>query len=852
VPEIVRVTVAIDVWGKTSSFTYDEVGNRTRVQDAFGGVETSVYDHDNRLSTREISGISTTQMRADFTYRDDGSLDTVKRYSNVSGTTKVGETDYLYDAAGRTTGINEYNGSGTALASYAYDYDPANNVTAAVIDGTPQDYTYDADNQLLADGTTTVTYDATGNRDNGGNTPGSANQLSSDGTWSYTYNDEGDLTKKSKGASAETWTYGYDNKNELTWAEDRATDGGTLLQRVEFQYDVYGDRVQKAVDSNGDGVIDTTERYALEGFNPARGSPTGTENWDVCADLDGSSSLTTRYLRGDLVDQILGRVGSSGTAAWLLTDRQGTVRDVTDSTGALKDTISYDGYGKVTNQTDPTWTGRYTYTGRELDTETALQYNRRRYYDPATARWITEDPIGFAAGDSNLYRYVNNAPTDAQDPSGNFLFAFGQARAEKIAKSLREKYGGTWWTVEVSNPWRIVVPDRWRWNEAHAAIKTWPGSEWQSNILASITSWDTHRAADDDFRLYGANLDDSESKQFSAWFNKSKAYTGQAEHFGFGPYLQYQKTVPTEEQPMVARSGKKFTSKYPTQEMSLPNGPGYNNGYVTKVMTHNTLSSEREVLVGGKSHELLQKENKAANAIREANNQADYLKREEERRNFRHEGLLGFDAAHPEIKQDLIFLPSDGNPFIPGMTSWDKAIFYLQHGDSLKGAIYGGLGVAEVISLGVGRAATVAQTVTAGYYTVDAGVDMANNGPNGQNSAQLVFGGVGLGLIGLSLRGAPSTTTLRRPYIRQGVRAEVEARAPRTADGRFIDPNTGEPINGTPDLGHRPGHEFWREQARAQERGWTQQQFNDYMNNPDFYQLENPSTNRSHRFEQPR
>jgi hypothetical protein len=98
---------------------------------------------------------------------------------------------------------------------------------------------------------------------------------------------------------------------------------------------------------------------------------------------------------------------------------------------------------------------------------------------------------------------------------------------------------------------------------------------------------------------------------------------------------------------------------------------------------------------------------------------------------------------------------------------------------------------------------------------------------------------------------APATP-LRRPYIRQGVRAEVEARAPRTADGRFIDPNTGEPINGTPDLGHRPGHEFWREQARAQQEGLTQQQFNDRMNNPDLYQLENPRTNRGHGFEQPR
>jgi uncharacterized protein RhaS with RHS repeats len=33
-------------------------------------------------------------------------------------------------------------------------------------------------------------------------------------------------------------------------------------------------------------------------------------------------------------------------------------------------------------------------------------------------RWISQDPLRFDAGDSNLYRYVNNAPTDARDPSG--------------------------------------------------------------------------------------------------------------------------------------------------------------------------------------------------------------------------------------------------------------------------------------------------------------------------------------------------------------------------------------------------------------------------------------------------
>jgi RHS repeat-associated protein len=93
---------------------------------------------------------------------------------------------------------------------------------------------------------------------------------------------------------------------------------------------------------------------------------------------------------------------------------------------------------------------------------------------------------------------------------------------------------------------------------------------------------------------------------------------------------------------------------------------------------------------------------------------------------------------------------------------------------------------------------------------------------------------------------------LRRPYIRDAVRKEVEARAPRDLLGRPLDPNTGLPIEGKPDLGHKPGHEFWREKAKAEAEGLTQKQFNDRMNNPDLYQLENPKTNRSHRYEKKR
>jgi hypothetical protein len=91
---------------------------------------------------------------------------------------------------------------------------------------------------------------------------------------------------------------------------------------------------------------------------------------------------------------------------------------------------------------------------------------------------------------------------------------------------------------------------------------------------------------------------------------------------------------------------------------------------------------------------------------------------------------------------------------------------------------------------------------------------------------------------------------LRRPYIRNSTRDAVEARAPRDAAGRPLDPNTGRPIDGRPDLGHKTGNEFRREKARAESEGLTQKEFNDRMNNPDLYQLESPSTNRSRIYEQ--
>jgi RHS repeat-associated protein len=161
----------------------------------------------------------------------------------------------------------------------------------------------------------------------------------------------------------------------------------------------------------------TATKYALDGWDPALKGSTGNSNWNVWADLTSSNTIQTRYLWGDQVNELFARIGSTGTAAFLLTDHLDSIVGVTNASGALQDVITYDAYGNFT-ESNSGMLGSYTYAGMEFDSTTQLYYSRARYYDATTGRWISQDPLGFNAGDSNLYRYVLNQPTYWTDPSG--------------------------------------------------------------------------------------------------------------------------------------------------------------------------------------------------------------------------------------------------------------------------------------------------------------------------------------------------------------------------------------------------------------------------------------------------
>jgi RHS repeat-associated protein len=183
-------------------------------------------------------------------------------------------------------------------------------------------------------------------------------------------------------------------------------------------------------------------------------------------DLNGSNALQTRYVHGDALDQLFARVSAGGTAAWYLTDRLGSVRNITDNSGVVQDTLTYDPYGNVVFESTRSFGDRFKYTGRELDSETALQYNRARYYDSNHGRWVSQDPMSFGAGDTDLYRYVSNEPVAATDPTGLTF--------NKATNSVDAPRGTLAWGAKLPATWK-GSPEPWDENRIPGFWSSWLG-----------------------------------------------------------------------------------------------------------------------------------------------------------------------------------------------------------------------------------------------------------------------------------------------------------------------------------------------------------------------------------------
>ncbi|MCA9202349.1 MAG: RHS repeat-associated core domain-containing protein, partial [Planctomycetales bacterium] len=177
-----------------------------------------------------------------------------------------------------------------------------------------------------------------------------------------------------------------------------------------------------SVDTDGDAPAAATDRSFVY------------EDNQIVLDFAGSEAedLAHRYLWGRQVDQFftderVTSLGQSGEILWGLTDNLGTVRDLatydaaTDTTTIANHRV-YDAFGNLTSETNSAIDTLFEFTGRPFDDATGLQNNLNRWLDSTVGRWLSEDPIGFAADDANLNRYVSNMPLTGTDPDGLIFF----------------------------------------------------------------------------------------------------------------------------------------------------------------------------------------------------------------------------------------------------------------------------------------------------------------------------------------------------------------------------------------------------------------------------------------------
>ncbi len=124
-------------------------------------------------------------------------------------------------------------------------------------------------------------------------------------------------------------------------------------------------------------------------------------------------------MHGPAVDQILAiETASSGAVLWALSDHLGSVRDIVDNSGTVANTLSMTRLVMSQAKRRLLWISY-------LDLPDASAMKKRselspsEVLQPAIGRWLSEDPIGFGAGDTNLRRYVNNNPVNFTDPTGH-------------------------------------------------------------------------------------------------------------------------------------------------------------------------------------------------------------------------------------------------------------------------------------------------------------------------------------------------------------------------------------------------------------------------------------------------
>jgi RHS repeat-associated protein len=380
-------TVAGPWANSTISYGYDELGRI--ISTSINGIsETKVFDEGGRVVGR-------TNALGSFSYMYDGPSSRVLSVSfpnSQTATRHYGDNvhDLLLD---RIT----YQHGGNPISDFSYTYDsPADRIlTWSQQAGTaPTDLftlTYDLENQLLS---ATVT-----------------NSGSFTHNYGYSYDPDGNRLVEQIDSSSYKATY-----NALNQINTSTAPGASRTNEFDAQR-----RLVAVTSSNARTELVYDGRSRLVGIRQLTNGVQISwrrflwEDNRLAEERDEANNVMKRFF----ADGVQFATGASAGRYFYTRDHLGSIRELTDSNGAVRARYTYDPFGrrkKISGDLDADFGFAQMVYASEADLDLAMF----RAYDPSTSRWLSRDPLRTAEWQegANLYTYVANDPISLIDPLG--------------------------------------------------------------------------------------------------------------------------------------------------------------------------------------------------------------------------------------------------------------------------------------------------------------------------------------------------------------------------------------------------------------------------------------------------
>ncbi|WP_175916699.1 MULTISPECIES: RHS repeat-associated core domain-containing protein [unclassified Burkholderia] len=383
---------------------------------------------------------------------------------------KVAERRYQYDAASQLTQIADMR-----RGEIQYAYDPIGRLTRAQSSLGVETFAFDPASNIV---------DATERDVHGigalGGRPAAPlldNLLKEYAGTHYTYDKQGNLTARKR--NGERTTFGWSSLGRLVTAENRHME-------ARYVYDALGRRIAKLTEPQvphlmnaGSGWRDAERRrlkqehgYGLTLYGWDGDTLAYETSWDKRETTHfvyepGSFTPLLRVTGPAVLGDGENEAPELTSLAYYHCDQIGTPQELTDEAGELAWSARYQAWGEAQEVISEAArkagiANPLRFAGQYFDRETGLHYNRHRYYDPGSGRFVSKDPIGLAGG-LNAFQYAPN-PIEWIDPLGLSKYIPAPSSLPGFPDAVR---------VKPKTPVQGGGGLRKRWKRANGCICEW-------------------------------------------------------------------------------------------------------------------------------------------------------------------------------------------------------------------------------------------------------------------------------------------------------------------------------------------------------------------------------------------